>query len=187
MFDLLLDQLDHLLRPGQAGKGGELDLLVLGELHHVLLVDDDDRADEFPLVADDDRVVDVGRELQQVLDVLRGDVLPAGGDDQVLLPVGDLEEPLRIDLAHVPGVHPAVVERLPGRLFILVVSLEDPLVADEDLAVLGDPHLRLGKGLPTVPSLKWFSSDMWVIPVVSVIPYPSRIGIPMLWKYLRML
>ena len=43
-------------------------------------------------VADDDRLRDELRRLEVVLDVLRGDVLAAGGDEDVLLAVGDRDE-----------------------------------------------------------------------------------------------
>ena len=55
--------------------------------------------------------------LGQALDRLRRDVLAARGDDQVLLAVGDLEEPVRVEQADVAGVEPAVaVDRLGGGL-----------------------------------------------------------------------
>ena len=53
-----------------------------------------------------------GVDLQLVLEVLRRDVLAAGGDDDVLLAVGDHEEAVVVDVPDVAGVHEAlVVER----------------------------------------------------------------------------
>ena len=95
-----------------------------------------------PPVADDERLRDEARRLQRVLEVLRRDVLAAGGDDQVLLAVGDLQEAVRVDLADVAGPEPAVVgERGGRRLGILVVAAEDRVAPDEDLAVVVEPDL----------------------------------------------
>ena len=99
-----------------------------------------------PPVADDERLRDVLRRLEVVLEVLRGDVLAAGRDDDVLLAVGDRDEPVRVDLGDVAGVQPAVrVEHLGRRLGILVVAREDGVAADQQLAVLGDPELEPGQ------------------------------------------
>ena len=96
----------------------------------------DERGDVRPAVADDERLRDEARRLERVLEILRRDVLAAGRDDQVLLPVGDLQVAVLVDLADVPGAEPAVVgERGGGRLRILVVAGEDGVAADEDLAV----------------------------------------------------
>ena len=106
------------------------------------VVDRDQRGDVGPPVADDDRLRDEARCLQRVLEVLRRDVLAAGGDDQILLAVGDLQEAVRVDLAEVAGAEPAVVgEGRCRRLGILVVAAEDGVAAHEDLAVLVEPDL----------------------------------------------
>ena len=59
-------------------------------------------------VADEHRRADVRGALQQRLERLRRDVLAVGVDDDVFLAVGDLEEAVRVDLADVAGVEPAV-------------------------------------------------------------------------------
>ena len=129
------DQVLHRLRPGQAGVVAERDVAVLGELLDVLEVDHDDRRQVGALVADHDRVGDVGRELQLVLELARRDVLAAGGDDDVLHPVGDPEVAVAVLHADVAGVQPAVgIDRL-GRLLRLVeVAHEDVPAAHQQLA-----------------------------------------------------
>ena len=86
------------------------------------------------------------RRLQVVLDVLRRDVLAAGGDEDVLLAVGDVEEAVVVERADVAGLEPAVTpEHGRGRLRVLVVALEDRLGAQLDLSVVGDPYLAAGQ------------------------------------------
>ena len=88
-LDLAPDQVLDLLGPAQRGEVGERHVPLLGELGHRLVVDHDQAGEELALVADHHRVGDVGRELELVLDLGRGDVLAAGGDDDVLHAVGD--------------------------------------------------------------------------------------------------
>ena len=52
---------------------------------------------------------------QPVLEHRRGDVLAAGGDQDLLLAPGDPDEALVVDLADVAGVEPAVGARAPRR------------------------------------------------------------------------
>ena len=73
--------------------------------------------------------------LERLLDVGRRQVLAAGGDDQVLLAVLDVEVAVAVDLADVAGVQPAVDDRRRRRLLVAVVALEDPRRAQEDLTV----------------------------------------------------
>src|SRR5438128_1056124 len=105
-----------------------------------------DQCDEIGApVADDERLRDPGLVLEQVLDVLRRDVLAAGGDDDVLLAAGDREEAVGVDLAHVARVQPAVAgEDRARRLLVLVVAGEDGWPLNEDFAVLGRRHLDAG-------------------------------------------
>ena len=84
--------------------------------------------------------------LDLALEVGRRDVLAAGGDDDVLFAAGDRDEAVGVDRAEVAGVEPAVDDRLPGRLVVLVVALEDVGALDQDLAVLGDLDLAAREG-----------------------------------------
>ena len=61
---------------------------------------------------------------------------PPGRLDQVLLPVGDAQAAVGVDLADVAGVEPAVaIDRLGGRLGLVVVPLHHVRSARQDLAV----------------------------------------------------
>src|SRR3954454_113067 len=62
-----------------------------------------------PVVADDDRLGDLGALGDLLLDVRRRDVLAGRGDNDVLRATGDREEALVVDLAEVAGVEPAVL------------------------------------------------------------------------------
>ena len=84
---------------------------------------------------------------ERALDVLGEDVQPLGRDDHLLLAALDVDAALLVDAADVAGVQPAVLERLRRRLGRAVVALGDVVAADEDLAVLGDPHLDAGDRL----------------------------------------
>ena len=82
------------------------------------------------------------------LDVRGRDVLAAGGDEDVLLAIDDLEEAVVGPAADVAGPEPAVVgERRGGRVRILEVAGEHVLAAREDLAVVGELELDRGQRL----------------------------------------
>ena len=85
---------------------------------------------------------------------MRRDVLATRRHDQVLLAVRDLEVAVGVEVADVPRVKPAVgVERLAGRVGLVVVALHDPRALGEDLAVGGDLDLHLGNGPADRPDL----------------------------------
>jgi hypothetical protein len=76
------------------------------------------------------------------LDVGGRHVLAAGGHQDLLLAVDDLQEAVVGEAPHVAGLEPAVVgEGLARGLGILVVAAEDVGPAGEDLAVLGEAQL----------------------------------------------
>ena len=79
------------------------------------------------LDADDDRLLDVGRELQLVLDELRREARAVEQMHHVLEPVDDDQLTVLGEVAGVPGVQPAVHEHAGGRLVVLVVAVEDAL------------------------------------------------------------
>ena len=113
-----------------------------------LRVEHEQRGHVVAPVADRAGLADQRVPLQLVLDQGGRDVLAAGGDDQLLLPVGDLQEAVGVELADVAGVQPAVgVERLAGPLRVLVVAAHHQRAADQHLAVVGDPHLHAGERL----------------------------------------
>ena len=145
VVDDALHERDH-ARVARQRRHVAADALRLRPLADLGLVERDERGRVGLAVADDERLGDELRRLEVVLEVLRGDVLAAGGDDDVLLPVGDLDEAVRVDLGDVPRVEPAVrVEHRGRRLGILVVAGEDGLAADQQLAVVRDPELEAGQ------------------------------------------
>src|SRR5690606_32643390 len=140
-LDLALDQRHDLGVAGEVGVGRVGDLALGGPVAHVVLVQHQQRDEVAAPVAQHDGVVDVHRRLQLVLDLLRRYVLPAGGDEDVLLAVRDAQVAVRVELADVAGAQPAVLQGRGGRGGVLVVAEEVPGAAREDLAVVGDPHL----------------------------------------------
>ena len=125
------DQADDLRRARQARKVGVGNLLVLREFCDVVLIDHDEAGQVVPTIADHDRVGDIGAELQQVLDRRRRDILAAGGDDDVLHPVGDAQIAV-IERAAIAGVQPAVFQRLGGLVGHLPVAREHVRPANLD-------------------------------------------------------
>src|SRR3546814_13975058 len=93
-------------------------------------------------VAVDEGLPDLRLDGQHALDALRRDVVAAGIDDDVLLPVGNSDVALRVDLADVAGAQPAVDDRARRRLRIGPVASHDQLAASHDFAILGATHLH---------------------------------------------
>ena len=86
--------------------------------------------------------------------MLGRDVAPARGLDQVLLPVGDLQVAVPVDLPDVAGVEPPAGLEHRGRLLGLpVVPVRDVRAASEDLPVLGDLQVDPGERPPHGPEL----------------------------------
>ena len=85
----------------------------LGPGRERLGVDGDQRGDERLAVADDHALADQGVGADPVLEHGGGDVLAAGGHQDLLLAAGDPDEALVVDLADVAGVEPAVARRAP--------------------------------------------------------------------------
>ena len=71
------------------------------------LVDGDEGGDERPGVADDDRLADQLVRTEAVLERGRGHVLAGRRDEELLLPAGDPQEPVVVELADVAGEEPA--------------------------------------------------------------------------------
>ena len=119
--------------------------LVLGPLLKTLGARRDQHHQVGAAVADDDRVVDQGRTFEFGLDGLWCDVLAAGGDDDVLLAVGDADEAVVVDLGDVAGEEEAVaVKDLRGLVREVPVALHDRRALDAELAVVGDLDLDVG-------------------------------------------
>jgi hypothetical protein len=116
--------------------------------------------------------------LEPVLQIGRRDVLSAGGDDDVLLATGDVEEAVLVDPAQVAGVEPAVDEDLGRRAVFLAVAAEDVRAADEHLAVLGDPCLHPLDRLPDRPEAEFVQPVRGRRSRGLVMPHPSITGTP---------
>ena len=99
---------------GEVPVGGELHLVVLGIFDHGVFIDHDQTGDKFSPVTDDDRIVDIDAGLEFVFDKLGGDVFAAGGDDDILFPVGDFQVTVCIDLPNISRVQPSVFDGFRG-------------------------------------------------------------------------
>src|SRR5205814_10436292 len=109
----------------------------------IVLSDGDQYRDVLPAITDDHDLADqLARRLESALDRLRRDVLAAARLDEVLLAIGDAQVIVRVDVADVAGVEPAVlVDDLGRGLWHRDVTAHDVAAPLEDRAVLGDLHL----------------------------------------------
>src|SRR5436190_16221301 len=90
--------------------------------------------------------------LERVLEILRRDVLAAGGDEDVLLAVGDRQEAVVVEMADVARAKPPVrSQSLLRGLLVLVVTGEDRVGPDQYLAVVGDAQIDAGQRRPDGP------------------------------------
>src|SRR5437899_5887195 len=105
----------------------------------------DDRGEHRPLRRRDLLEPRVGGE--DVFDVLGIHLEAVGERDHVLLPSVQPEEAVRVELAKVAGVEPAIlVDRRAGGFLVLPVALEDVRSVRDDLALVGDLHQDAGQG-----------------------------------------
>ena len=129
--------LDRALDPGRV----EPLLLALAPVR------DHERRDVWLALSDHDRAQHERVSHQAMLERQRCDVLAAGGLEERLLAVGDLEETFGVDLADVARVDPAVLQHLGRGGRVLVVAEHVARTLDQDLAVLGDLDLDSRKRL----------------------------------------
>ena len=73
-----------------------------------------------------------------------GDVLAAGGDDDLLGASGDPQITVGVEFTEIAGLEPTVVESIAGGVRVLPVLLEHDRTAQFDLTVLGDPDRVAG-------------------------------------------
>ena len=99
------------------------------------------------VLPDDEYLADQRVTPQAVLQRGRGDVLPTGGDNELLLAPRDPQEALgAFEGADVPGSQPAVVGEGLGRgLGVVVVSREGADALDQDLPVVGQAERAAGQ------------------------------------------
>ena len=120
----------------RAAQGGE-PALECREVRH------EERGNELAAIAEQDGLGDERMAPELVLNRLGRDALPAGGDDEVLLPIGDRQVALSVKGPDIAGVKPAVwLEDGSRRLGPAVIAAHDVRTAREDLAVLGEPQLE---------------------------------------------
>jgi hypothetical protein len=104
----------------------------------------DDRREDRPLWCGQLLQVWIGGE--DVLDILGIDLEAVGQRDHVLLPAVQPQETVRVELAEVSGVEPALLVDGGARgLLVLPIALEDVRSARDDLALVGDLHLDAGQ------------------------------------------
>jgi len=98
--------------------------------------------------ADDGRLRDPVEPGQHLLD-LGGVHVEAAADVHVLDPAGDGQVPGAVQAAGVTGVQPAVrVNGGLGGFRVVQVAEHQVRPAEQDLAVVGDPHLEAGRRAP---------------------------------------
>src|SRR3546814_5179804 len=93
-------------------------------------------------IAVDHGLADLRLEGEKALDALRCDIVAARVDDDVLLPVGDLEITVAVDHADVAGVQPAVVQHARRRLWIVPVAQHQQFATHQYLPIRGDADLH---------------------------------------------
>src|SRR5207249_6977748 len=145
--DLLLldgapDALDDLGMLDDHSRVRGEDAVVARELRQLVRIDRDQRHRVRLAVAVHHDLADERIGLQEILDVLRRDVHAAGGDDEVLLSVGDEEEAVLVESPDVAAVEPARgLEDLGRRLRLLEIALGD--VGDRKSTRLNSSHVSI--------------------------------------------
>ena len=145
--DLAQHELEDLRSLGKVGVGGVRDAATLGPLADRLGVDVEESHDPLPAVSEGHRFLDVGRELQLVLQERRREARPVTQLAHVLGPVDDHEMPVGVEVALVAGAAPFAVEDGLGGLSVLEIATEDGLRPGLDLPSLADADLHTGGGL----------------------------------------
>ena len=144
--DVAGDQLIHLVAAGEVGIAGIGDAAPLGPVADRIEIDVDEAGGEIAPVAERDRLLDIGEELELVLQIFRREQRAVVQPADILGPIDDAQMAALGEHARIAGVHPAV-RRLGRRrrLGILVIADEHAGAAVHDLAVLGDLHLDPGR------------------------------------------
>src|SRR5580765_234476 len=120
---------------------------LLGPVADRLHVDVDDGADHFALVPEADGFLDVGKELELVLEIFGREQCAVCEPAYVPRPVDDLEVSVGIEVAGVAGVEEAFgIDRLASLIGPLVVPAHDPRGANQHFAGIGDAHLDARHG-----------------------------------------
>ena len=139
---LAVDELAHLRLLGEVHVAGVGDAVLLGPLAHRLAVNVDQGSHIGTVGPQGHRLLDVGAELELVLDPLGGEGGAVGQARHVLEPVYDDQLAVGGEEAGVAGAQPAVGQGLGGGLRVLEVALEDAGAPDQHLPLVGDAHLH---------------------------------------------
>ncbi len=113
------------------------------------------------LVADQRRLATSMTVLQLVLDGLRRDQLAAGGLQQFLLAIGDVEEAVLIEVRDIAGAEPAVGIESTRRSPRACASSRRRPTAPRTSSSPSSANFSstLGSGLPTAP-MRWLGSEL---------------------------
>src|SRR5215471_13363215 len=108
-----------------------------------LEVECEDRSKIRATIPVDQRLTDIGVSLQEVFQILRRDILAASGDDEILLPVGDAQKAVVVDLANISGGKPPILQKYLGRLcWPLVIAFGNVGATGEDFPVEGEAQFH---------------------------------------------
>src|SRR3954467_8691155 len=144
LVDMLLDHVVDERVTGELLVGAVGDGVALGPVADRDEVDVDEAGNRVLAGAERHRLLDVGIELQLVLDVFRREQRAVAHPADVFRPIDDLQMPGLVEEAGIARAHEAVGGlRLGGLLRVLVVAEEDAGRAVEDLAVIVDLDLDL--------------------------------------------
>ena len=148
LLDAFLDQVADLLAAGEVGVARIREAAPLGPVADGRHVDVDERAHHVAPVAEGDRFLDVGEELELVLDVVGREQRAVPELADILGPVDDLKVAVRVEDPRVSRVEVTVpIDRFGGGVGPLVVFLQHRRAAHQHLAVVGDLHLDAGRRL----------------------------------------
>src|ERR1700722_10886855 len=124
-FDLAGDEFAHafVLREGPVGR--VWDGVLLRPFARCLQVDLDEGGEKMTSISQQDRLANVGRILQAILDQGRRDVFAAGSDENVLLAVDDANFAVALQFDDIAGAQPALAEDAGRRGLVEQIALEN--------------------------------------------------------------
>ena len=141
------DEIEHRGLRGEVRVAGIGQVAPLGPVADRGRVDVDERAHLVAPLAEAHGFLDVGKELELVLEILRREQGAVGELAHVFRAVDDLQVPPGIEVTRVAGVEEALrVDCLARRVGPLVVFLHETRRAHQHFPRIGDAHLDPGHG-----------------------------------------
>ena len=144
----MLEVGSHLRVGGQRGHVRQLRACGTGQHVEVLRVEGDERRQEGLPVPDHHDLAHAGSAEHVLLELHRGDVFPARGDEELFQAAHDLQVPAGVEGALVPGPKPSVggVERLAlvGHASVARAAVAAP---ELDLVLFAEAHFDAMEGL----------------------------------------